>query len=130
MEFIAYSMDHEEIKRLKDVFEEIDVGNNGYITFMELRTALLKHGAISDEEILEIFHSLDEDNTKKIRLNEFIAGSLQTKYYQDEHNLAEAFARLDKSNTGKISCEDLKHCLGRYETDESIGKMIDQATHG
>lgn len=33
MEFIAYSLNHDDIKRLKDVFEEINIGNNGYITF-------------------------------------------------------------------------------------------------
>ena len=148
MEFIAYSMDHDDIKRLKDVFEEIDLGNNGYITFSgksvdtthdelgltnylaDLRTALLKHGAISEEEIQEIFDCLDEDGTKKIRLNEFIAGTLQAKYYQDELLLEEAFASLDASNTGKISMTDLKHVLGRYETDENLQRLMAEATRG
>lgn len=130
MEFIAYSMNHDDIKRLKDVFEEIDNENNGYITFGELRTALLKHGAVSEEEIQEIFDCLDEDGTKKIRLNEFIAATLQAKYYQDEHLLEEAFASLDASNTGKISVDDLKHVLGRYETDENLEQLMAEVTQG
>lgn len=97
---------------------------------LELRTALLKHGSISEEEIQEIFDSLDEDGTKKIRLNEFIAATLQAKYYQDEHLLEEAFAHLDASNTGKISVDDLKHVLGRYETDENLEQLVAEATRG
>jgi calcium-dependent protein kinase len=124
MEVVAFSLSHEEIKKLTDVFESMDSDHNGYVTFGGMKRELNKNFRISDEELRKIFDALDEEHTGKIHVNEFVAATMQFKYHLDETHLRQAFATIDQSNTGYISVNDLKSLLGKHIDDRRALEMI------
>jgi calcium-dependent protein kinase len=124
MEVVAFSLSHEEIKKLTDVFESMDSDHNGYVTFGGMKRELNKNFRISDEELRRIFDALDEEHTGKIHVNEFVAATMQFKYHLDETHLRQAFATIDQSNTGYISVNDLKSLLGKHIDDRRALEMI------
>lgn len=127
MEVIAFSLNHNEIKELTDLFEEIDTDHDGYIQLEELVTALKDYDNLDRAEIELIFNALDEEHNGKVHVNEFVAGALQAKYHLDEHFLQEAFERLDVGKKGKVTIEDLKRVLGRSGNEERILKIWEQS---
>ncbi|CAJ0609261.1 unnamed protein product [Cylicocyclus nassatus] len=57
---------------LKNVFEELDVDGDGYITRSELRTAFQRMGhSLSDQDIKAIYKHVDANNDGKINFQEF-----------------------------------------------------------
>jgi calcium-dependent protein kinase len=127
MEVVAFSLSHDEIKRLTNVFESMDSDHNGYVTFGGLKRELGKNFKISDEELRKIFDALDEEHTGKVHVNEFVAATMQFKYHLDETHLKQAFAMIDKNNTGFITVSDLKAILGKHIDDRRALEMIKAA---
>ena len=124
MEVVAFSLSHDEIKKLTDVFESMDSDHNGYVTFGGLKRELSKNFKISDEELKRIFEALDEEHSGKIHVNEFVAATMQFKYHLDEKHLRQAFATMDQGNTGYITVNDLKTLLGKHIDDRRAVEMI------
>lgn len=124
MEVVAFSLSHDEIKRMTDVFESMDSDHNGYVTFGGLKRELARQYKISDEELRRIFDALDEDHTGKVHVNEFVAATMQYKYYLDEKHLRQAFEMMDQKGTGYITVSDLKSMLGRHIDDKRAVEMI------
>lgn len=126
MECIAFSLDHNEIKNLTDLFEEIDTDNDGYIGLEELVSALKDHDNLDREEITKIFNALDEEQSGRVHVNEFVAGALQARYHLEANFLDEAFSRLDVCDKGEITLEDIQRVLGKCATNERINAIWEQ----
>jgi len=124
MEVVAFSLSHDEIKNLTDVFESMDSDHNGYITFGGLKRELGSRFKITDEELRRIFDALDEEHTGKVHVNEFVAATMQFKYHLDETHLKQAFMTMDQHNTGFITVDDLKQLLGKHVDDKRVLEMI------
>uniref|UniRef100_A0A7S3LIP2 Calmodulin n=1 Tax=Aplanochytrium stocchinoi TaxID=215587 RepID=A0A7S3LIP2_9STRA len=124
MEVIAFSLDHDEIKDLTDLFEEIDQNGCGTITFEDLFRTLRENSNISEDEVRTIFDAMDEGGMGRIHVSEFVAGALQAKYHNDETILAQTFNRFDTDRNGKITVDDLKHLLGNLATEERIERIM------
>lgn len=120
MEVIAYSLDHNEIKELTDLFEHIDSDHDGYIGLDELVDALQDYENLDRSEIEKIFEALDEEHNGKVHVNEFVAGALQARYHLEEHFLHEAFERLDYQHKGKVTKADLVRVLGKCGSHDRI----------
>jgi calcium-dependent protein kinase len=127
IEAVAFSLPHDDIKNLTNVFEGLDSDNNGYISFAGLKRGLMKHHTISEEECYRIFEALDAEHSGKIHLTEFVAAALQEKYHNDERYLRHAFAAMDHGNTGYITVADLKLLLGKHVSRERALEMIKAA---
>ena len=128
--FIASRLDDNEINNLKKIFEAFNVQNDGQISYDELKRGLreLKCEKFTDEELCELFKSIDVDKNGRIDYTEFLAASMQKKFYLKEERLYEAFSAFDKDGCGKITKEELMEVLNAEpEQEPEIENIIKAA---
>ena len=134
--FIASRLDESEIDSLKKTFEAFNLQKDGQISYEELKKGLkeLNCQKITDEELCELFKSIDVDKNGKIDYTEFLAATLQKKMYLKEERLYEAFCNFDLDGCGKITKEELMNVLKSDPSQESeienIIKSIDKNGEG
>jgi len=125
--FIASRLDENEIIHLKKIFEAFDKKKDGQISFDELRQGLvqLKSAHINENEIFELFKTIDADKNGKIDYTEFLASTLQKQNYLKKERLFEAFCALDKDNSGNITKRELMEILkGEKNQEKEIESYI------
>ena len=128
--FIASRLDENEIIHLKKIFEAFDKKKDGQISFDELRQGLvqLKSAHINENEIFELFKTIDADKNGKIDYTEFLASTLQKQNYLKKERLFEAFCALDKDNSGNITKRELMEILkGEKNQEKEIESYIKAA---
>ena len=134
--FIASRLEDNEINHLKKIFEAFNLQKDGQISYQELKKGLkeLKCCRISDEELCELFKSIDVDQNGKIDYTEFLAATIQKKIYLQEEKLFEAFCTFDKDDCGKIKKEELMSVLNADPQQEGeiekIIKEVDKTGEG
>jgi calcium-dependent protein kinase len=134
--FIASRLEDNEINHLKKIFEAFNLQKDGQISYQELKKGLkeLKCCRISDEELCELFKSIDVDQNGKIDYTEFLAATIQKRIYLQEEKLFEAFCTFDKDDCGKIKKEELMSVLNADPQQEGeiekIIKEVDKTGEG
>ena len=134
--FIASRLDENEINHLKKTFEAFNLQKDGQISYEELKKGLkeLNCQRITDEELCELFKSIDVDKNGKIDYTEFLAATMQKKMYLKEERLFEAFCNFDLDGCGKITKKELMSVLKAEPNQESefenIIKSIDKNGEG
>ena len=118
--YIASRLDENEINNLKNVFTAFDKGNDGQISYDELRQGLiqLKSNKITEQDVIFLFKAIDVDHNGKIDYSEFIAATLQKANYFKSDRLLEAFMNFDKDKSGKISKDELIVALKAEKSQE------------
>ena len=116
-----------ELNELEKQFVNIAGSRNSSIdkNILQTLTKNLEQN-YSEQEIENLIKEVDENGNGKIELNEFIK-ILTSKSLGDEHIIKNAFAVLDRTNSGYITPSDLRHamlCLGENYTIEEIHEMI------
>mmetsp|Transcript_10030 Transcript_10030/g.21008 ORF Transcript_10030/g.21008 Transcript_10030/m.21008 type:complete len:367 (-) Transcript_10030:334-1434(-) len=128
---IAHRSTTDEIIQLRKAFDQFDTANAGVITLKEFQAALQEKCSYSDEEIREMFDSIDINKNGHIMYTEFIAASLEAQGQLDVDRIAEAFNRFDVDSTGFISKENMLQFLGDTgATMEDVDQMISAADMG
>lgn len=123
---IAKKSTTDEIINLRKAFDIFDTANNGVISLEEFKAALKDKCSYTEEEILEMFDSIDINQNGHIMYTEFIAATLEAQGGIDEDRIAEAFERLDVDNSGFISKENLMDFLADTgATDKEIQMIIE-----
>ena len=128
--FISSRLDENEISDLKKIFKAFDKKNDGQISFDELKQGLvqLKSSHINEEEVFELFKTLDSDKNGRIDYTEFLASTLHKKSYLRIERLYETFTMFDKDNSGYISKKELMEVLRTEKQQEKeIEKYIKEA---
>ena len=75
--FISSQLAFADIEDHSDLFEQIDVNNDGVLTVDEFEKALNRQGTyVSSSELRQILKKVDMDKNGKINFNEFIASML------------------------------------------------------
>jgi len=117
-----YSSPTDEIRRLRSIFNNIDVDHNGYITKEEFAEALKEF--YSTEQVNNLFNSLDVEADGIIHYTEFLASTLEVVEELGEQRLIQAFDTLDNDHSGFISKKNLKHVLGKKYSEEIAQKYF------
>ena len=125
--FIASRLNDEEVKNLKDIFENLDENKEGTLTLNEVKKGIEKlHKKEFNDDVEEIFKSLDTDSSGRIDYTEFLAACINQKSFLRQERLNEAFQMLDKDGTGKITKDEIKKALKLDKVDEEILNQLIQ----
>jgi calcium-dependent protein kinase len=128
--FIASRLGDNEINNLKQIFTAFDTDKDGQISMKELKQGLLELNSFHscEQDIENLFKSIDVDNNFRIDYTEFLAATISEKTYLQKDRLFEAFCMLDKDNNGHITKEELMEVLRTEKNQEKeIENYIKQA---
>ena len=128
--FIASRLGDNEINDLKQIFTAFDTDKDGQISMKELKQGLLELNSFHscEQDIENLFKSIDVDNNFRIDYTEFLAATISEKTYLQKDRLLEAFCMLDKDNNGHITKEELMEVLRTEKNkEEEIENYIKQA---
>ena len=125
--YIASRLNDNEVKTLKEIFENLDINKDGTLTLDEMKKGLhqLKDNNI-DIDVKSIFKGIDTDSSGRIDYTEFLASSINQKEFLRQERLNEAFMMLDKKGTGKISKEEIKKALKLDNVNEKTIELYIQ----
>ncbi|KAM7521256.1 hypothetical protein LguiB_020218 [Lonicera macranthoides] len=115
LKVIAENLSEEEIKGLKEMFNNIDTDRSGTITYDELKTGLSRLGSkLSEVEIQQLMEAADVDKSGTIDYIEFITATMHRHRLQRDEYLLKAFQYFDKDHSGFITRDELKHAMTEY----------------
>ncbi|RHN64963.1 putative protein kinase CAMK-CDPK family [Medicago truncatula] len=106
----------EEVKGLKETFENMDTDSSGTITYEELKTGLAQIG---------LMKAADVDGKGSIDYLEFISATMHRYRLERDENIHKAFQYFDKDSSGHITREELETALTKHGiSDEAKIKEI------
>ena len=109
--YIASRLSEDDIKKIKEIFQKIDVDNDGKLSYEEMKKAVSLTDEIKIEFNEEIFKSIDTDNSGCIEYTEFISACIEKNIYLNKEKLKEAFKLFDADGSGKISRAEIQKVL-------------------
>lgn len=136
LKVIAENLSEEEIKGLKQTFQNIDTDNSGTITYEELKTGLARLGSrLTEGEVKQLMDAADVDGSGAIDYIEFITATMHRHRLEREEHLYTAFRYFDKDNSGYITRDELKqamedHGMGDFNTIREIISEVDADNDG
>ncbi|XVF35910.1 hypothetical protein REPUB_Repub19eG0012400 [Reevesia pubescens] len=106
LKVIAESLSsEEEMKGLKQMFNNIDTDGSGTITLEELRNGLARLGSkLTETEIKQLMDAADVDNSGTIDYIEFVTATMHRHGLEREDNIIKAFQFFDKDGSGLVYC--------------------------
>ncbi|KVI05186.1 Calcium-binding EF-hand [Cynara cardunculus var. scolymus] len=129
LKVIAESLEStEEIKGLKQMFNNMDTDGSGSITYEELKTGLTKLGSrLAESEIQQLMEAADVDKNGTIDYIEFVTATMHRHKLDREENMYKAFQFFDKDDSGFITRDELKHSMTQYGMGDeaTIDEVLD-----
>ncbi|KAI6688400.1 hypothetical protein NL676_025228 [Syzygium grande] len=115
LKVIAQNLSAEEIKGLRQMFNNMDTDGSGTITFEEFRTGLSRLGSkLTEPEMRQLMDAADVDKSGTIDYAEFITATINRHRLEKEDNLLKAFQHFDKDSSGFITRDELRHAMAQY----------------
>ncbi|KAL5778273.1 hypothetical protein ACOSP7_011199 [Xanthoceras sorbifolium] len=115
LKVIAENLSEEEIKGLKQMFNNMDTDGSGTITYEELRDGLSRLGSrLTESEIKQLMDAADVDKSGSIDYSEFITATMHRHRLEKEEHLYKAFQYFDKDSSGFITRDELRHAMTEY----------------
>ena len=104
---------NEEIKKLKEEFDKIDVNKDGEISKNELITCLesIYPSQVAKNKAEAIFKEIDFNNDGSINFSEFLTVNIQKEKLLNEETLDRAFRMFDLDGNGYITIDELKKTM-------------------
>ena len=127
MTYIASQLSEKDIERLGELFKQVDINHDGYITVEELKVALENQKEkTSLIELRSLMDYIDTDKNGKINYTEFVASCLDNSLIYKEENLKMGFKMLDKDGNGVVSSQELKEVIAQFGQNTIGAKIIDE----
>ncbi|KAI9201295.1 hypothetical protein LWI28_021220 [Acer negundo] len=115
LKIIAENLSEEEIKGLKQMFNNMDTDGSGTITYEELKNGLSRLGSkLTEAEIKQLMDAADVDQNGSIDYTEFITATMHRHKLEKEEHLYKAFQYFDIDNSGFITREELRQAMTQY----------------
>jgi len=124
--YIASRLTDDEVKKLKDAFQKIDVNKDGMLTLEELKNAVNQNPDVHVMNIEQIFKTIDTDNSGVINYTEFLAASIDKRIYLQEDKLRDAFKLFDEDKSGKISKSEISKVLKFKKSGAEMTKLFEK----
>jgi calcium-dependent protein kinase len=134
--FIVHNIQQtEQVEKLKNIFEFLDINQDGELTYNEIKEAILKifpDEYMNEEKINYIIDKMDENKDGVISYEEFLRVTIDEKVLLEKSNLKMAFDKFDTNKDGKLSKEELANILdkGASEYVDSLLSLIDKNQDG
>ena len=134
--FIVHNIKQtEQVEKLKNIFEFLDINQDGELTYDEIREAIMKifpDDYMNEEKINYIIDKMDENKDGVISYEEFLRITIDEKILLGKNNLKMAFDKFDTNKDGKLSKEELINILdkGASEYVDSLLSFIDDNKDG
>ncbi|GMI82464.1 calcium-dependent protein kinase 29 [Hibiscus trionum] len=105
----------EEIRGLKQMFNNIDTDGSGTITLEELGVGLARLGSkLTEPEIKQLMDAADVDKNGSIDYIEFVTATMHRHRLEREDNIYRAFQFFDKDSSGFITRDELRQAMTQY----------------
>ncbi|XP_065636927.1 calcium-dependent protein kinase 29 isoform X2 [Quercus suber] len=115
LKVIAENLSEEDIKGLKQMFNNMDTDKSGTITLEELKIGLTRLGSrLSETEIKQLMDAADVDKNGTIDYSEFITATMHRHKLEREEHLYKAFKYFDQDDSGFITREELRKAMTQY----------------
>eukprot|EP00415_Alexandrium_ostenfeldii_P000658 UN0658 len=127
MSLMAWSLNSQEMARVRDAFLAFDENRQGTITMGELKKALSGCFEVTDEQVKPIFEALDTGANEEIYYSEFLAAMVSKRIEINEELLHATFHRFDADKSGYITVANLKEVLGESFDGVKVEELIKEA---
>ncbi|KAI9201622.1 hypothetical protein LWI28_026303 [Acer negundo] len=115
LKVIAKNLSEEEIKGLKQMFNNMDTDGSGSITYEELRDGLSRLGSrLTEAEIKQLMDAADVDKNVSIDYTEFITATMHRRKLEKEEHLYKAFQYFNSDSSGFITREELRQAMTQH----------------
>lgn len=128
--YVVKELTEVDVIQLKEVFDMFDHDENGLLTPVELRTALLRFGYQARKEtIYSIISEYDGNEKGGLTFKEFLDCIVRgpPSEYETKEEIRKIYLKYDRKNKGYFTFEDLKSValeLGENLDDDSLHEMI------
>uniref|UniRef100_A0A7C8YSG2 Calcium/calmodulin-dependent protein kinase n=1 Tax=Opuntia streptacantha TaxID=393608 RepID=A0A7C8YSG2_OPUST len=122
------NLSDEELKGLKELFNNIDIDRSGTITLEELKNGLARLGSrLSEPEIEQLLGAADVDKSGTIDYMEFVTATMHRHRLERDENLFEVFKYFDKDGNGYITRDELRQAMTEYGMgdEKTIDEILD-----
>jgi len=123
---LAWHLDTEDRKALGEIFLKIDKDKVGEVSLKTLAGVLQKEFHLDSEEIKRTLKAIDVNCSHSLDYTEFLAAMLKTRVCLHEDLLKIGFDRMDCTNTGYLTIDDLRQALGDQFTDDDLAQIMTQ----
>ena len=133
---IVHNIQHnDQVDKLKEIFELLDLNKDGQLTYTEIREAFKKifpDNYITEEKMKLIFEKIDDNKNGVISYEEFLRVTLDEKIILEKNNLKLAFDKFDLNKDGKLSKGELLKVLDSGASDyvDNLLNLIDKNKDG
>jgi len=130
LEIVAREMNDNDIKKLRDTFEALDVNQDGKLEMAELVTGIERSGlSTGSVDVQRLVAGLDVDGSGTVDYTEFLAATIDRKTSLTKEVLWSAFNVFDQNGDGKITPQELKSVLCAPDVEkricaENIGQVM------
>ena len=121
---VSVGLTNADVTEMNAMFQDMDTNKDGVLSFDEFRAVMIGVTGQTDRELRIVFDAIDQDSTGVIKYSEFVAAAYQHQDADLEDVIEAAFYRLDVSDSGTITLDDLRQILPASMLDDEVRDLL------